>query len=518
MSYGPEVFAARRGDAPGNRADDRRYAMLRDYVKAQKPEEDVLKLRLKEERARLSGFQMKIKEKKLPVMVIFEGWDAAGKGSVLGSIIKNIDPRFFQVATMDKPRTEEEQRYPFLYRYMVEIPEAGKFRFFDTCWMKEVTDGVLHGRIDGDGYSARTKSIAVIERQLSDNGYLVMKFFFHISRKEQKKRLEDLLAEKNTEWRVNEEDLWQNRHYDECMEVFDRYLNDTDLTCAPWYIIDAKDAKWAELQILQYLNQGIDTALKNSALAVPIRQNTFRLLQMPQLKDIPLDQTISDEKYEKELKKLQGELRDLHNEIYRKKIPVVIAYEGWDAAGKGGNIKRITGALDPRGYVVHPIASPEPHEKARHFLWRFWNRLPKTGHIAIFDRTWYGRVMVERLEGFCSENDWQRAYNEINEFEKELTDWGAVVIKFWVQIDSDTQLARFTDRQNTPEKQWKITDEDWRNREKWDLYEEAINEMLQKTNTSFAPWYVLESVDKRYARIKALKIVIERLKKACGKK
>ena len=185
-------------------------------------------------------------------------------------------------------------------------------------------------------------------------------------------------------------------------------------------------------------------------------------------------------------------------------------------AGKGGNIKRIAGALDPRGYEVHPIASPEPHEKARHYLWRFWTRLPKTGHIAIFDRTWYGRVMVERLEGFCSTNDWQRAYNEINEFEKELSQWGAVIIKFWVQIDKDTQLERFTERQNTPEKQWKITDEDWRNRDKWDQYEEAVNEMLRKTSTEYAPWHILESVDKKYARIKALKIVIAELEKALG--
>ena len=185
-------------------------------------------------------------------------------------------------------------------------------------------------------------------------------------------------------------------------------------------------------------------------------------------------------------------------------------------AGKGGNIKRIAGALDPRGYEVHPIASPEPHEKARHYLWRFWTRLPKTGHIAIFDRTWYGRVMVERLEGFCSENDWMRAYNEINEFEKELHDWGAVIIKFWVQIDKDTQLERFNERQNTPEKQWKITDEDWRNRDKWDAYETAVNEMIQKTSTSYAPWHILESVDKKYARIKALKIVVEELEKVLG--
>ena len=192
---------------------------------------------------------------------------------------------------------------------------------------------------------------------------------------------------------------------------------------------------------------------------------------------------------------------------------MVICYEGWDAAGKGGNIKRITEALDPRGFEVHPIASPEPHEKARHYLWRFWTRLPKTGHIAIFDRTWYGRVMVERLEGFCSENDWQRAYNEINEFERELFDWGAVILKFWVQIDKETQLERFQARQNTPEKRWKITEEDWRNREKWDLYERAVEEMLVKTSTPSAPWIIVEGNNKYYARIKVLETVVDAIQK-----
>ena len=191
-----------------------------------------------------------------------------------------------------------------------------------------------------------------------------------------------------------------------------------------------------------------------------------------------------------------------------------MAYEGWDAAGKGGNIKRISAALDPRGYEVIPIAAPTKPELNRHYLWRFWTRLPKNGHIAIFDRTWYGRVMVERLEGFCSENDWRRAYNEINEFEKELSDWGAVIVKLFVQIDKDTQIAIFNDTQNNPEKRWKITDEDWRNREKWDQYEDAVDEMLQKTSTTYAPWHILESVDKKYARLKALRIVIEEIEKA----
>ena len=491
--------------------------LIRNFVKTQKPSEEIMKSSIAAERQKLAAFQMKIKEAKLPVMVIFEGWGAAGKGSVSREVIKDIDPRFFQVATMDAEPTPEEKRKPFLYRYLVELPEAGKFKFFDTCWMEEVTDGVLNGSLSQKDYRKKVNSIVTTERQLTDNGYLVMKFFFQISKKEQKKRLDALMKNKNTSWRVDDEDLWENKHYDKCLDVYEQYLSDTNRPRAPWYIIDAKDRKWAVLQVLQYLNQGIDTALKNHSLAVPILQNTFPLEPIPLLKDLDLDKSIEPEEYKSELKRLQSELSALHYELYRKKIPVVIAYEGMDAAGKGGNIKRITRALDPRGYIVHPIASPEPHEKARFFLWRFWNRLPKTGHIAIFDRTWYGRVMVERLEGFCSENDWQRAYNEINEFEKELTDWGAVVLKFWVQIDSDTQLARFTDRQNTPEKQWKITEEDWRNRDKWDLYENAINEMLKKTNTGYAPWHILESVDKKYARIKALKIVTAALREACDK-
>lgn len=491
--------------------------MLENWNKPQRPEDSEIEERLDAARGKLTALQMQIKEHGLPVLVLFEGWGTAGKGSVLGKVIKNIDPRFFKVATMDVP-TEEERRKPFLYRYFIKIPEKGKFVFLDSGWMDEIVKECLHDNPGEKEYKKKIESVKRFERQLTDNGYLVLKFFFQISQKEQKKRIDILKEDKNTKWRVSENDDWQNKHYDKCLHVFDRYLNDTNAPADPWYLIDAKNKKWAELQVLETMISGIETALKNSNLAVPLLQNVFPLEKIPRLSEIPLDKEIEEEEYRKELKELQEKLSRLHNKLYRQKIPVIIAYEGWDAAGKGGNIKRITGALDPRGFEVHPIASPEPHEKARHYLWRFWNRLPKTGHIAIFDRTWYGRVMVERLEGFCNENEWQRAYNEINEFEKELSDWGAVIIKFWVQIDKDTQLARFTDRQNTPEKQWKITDEDWRNREKWDLYEVAVDEMLQKTNTTYAPWHVLESNDKKYARIKALKIVIHAIEKALEKK
>lgn len=486
--------------------------MLKDWSRMEKPQTEELESRLKKARERLEKQQIIIKQKQLPVLVLLEGWGAAGKGSILGKIIKNIDPRFFKVAVMDAP-IDEDKRKPFLYRHFIQIPEAGKFVFMDSGWLTDVTKEKLKNDMSDKEYKKKIDSIKRFERQLTDNGYLVLKFFFHIDEKEQKKRLEKLLSDKNTKWRVSDYDLWQNKHYKKCLDVYEQYLCDTNQPSAPWYIVDAKDRKWAQLQILETLVQGIDTALMNSSLAVPLLQNAFPLKQIPKLSDISLDKIIADDEYEQLLEHYQSRLNELHNEIYRKKIPVIIAYEGWDAAGKGGNIKRITEALDPRGYEVHPIASPEPHEKARHYLWRFWNHLPKTGHVAIFDRTWYGRVMVERLEGFCSENDWQRAYVEINEFEKELADWGAVIIKFWVQIDKDTQLERFTERENTPEKQWKITDEDWRNREKWDLYEQAVNEMLQKTNTSYAEWHVLESNDKKYARIKALKTVIEEIEK-----
>lgn len=482
--------------------------MLKDWNKPLQPETDELNRRLENARKRLSAQQTEIKENRLPVLVLMEGWGASGKGSILGKIIRNIDPRFFKVATMDIP-TEEEKRKPFLYRFFVRIPEAGKFMFLDGGWMDEITKDTLSGKLDAKEYRKRIESVNRFERQLKDNGYLVVKLFFQISRVEQKKRFDLLLEDKNTRWRVSEFDEWQNKHYEKCLDTYESYLCDTNQAGVPWYLIDAKYKKWAELQVLELLTDSIDTALKNHASAAPLLQNRFPLKPIPKLSQIPLNKELSEEEYREQLSQCQKRLGELHNILYRKKIPVILAYEGWDAAGKGGNIKRITGALDPRGFEVQPIASPEPHEKARHYLWRFWNRLPKTGHVAIFDRTWYGRVMVERLEGFCSENDWQRAYNEINEFEKELSDWGAVIVKFWVQIDKDTQLARFTDRQNTPEKQWKITDEDWRNREKWDLYEDAVNEMLQKTNTSYAPWVILESNDKKYARIKALKVVIE---------
>ena len=478
-----------------------------------KPQKDEIKERLRVRRDEIFAKQMTIKEKKLPVLIVVEGWGTSGKGTLISNIIKDIDPRFFKVCNIEA-RTEEQKRYPFLKKYFDLIPEQGKISLLDGGWMSELTRMKLNDDLRASEYERYVKSIKIFERQLVEDGYLLIKLFINISKKDQKKRIDELLDDKNTKWRISKHDIEQNKHYDDHLDAFKSFIDETDAAYAPWYVIDGSSENWAQLQALDVISEALDTAFTNSNINFPVLQNSFPLAKMQKLSDIDLyNKTISEKDYDKKLDMLQERLSELHYELYRKKIPVVIAYEGWDAAGKGGNIKRITAALDPRGYEVHPIASPEPHEKARHFLWRFWTRLPKDGHIAIFDRTWYGRVMVERIEGFCSENDWKRAYNEINEFEKELVDWGAVVIKFWVQIDKETQLTRFTDRQNTPEKQWKITDEDWRNREKWDQYETAIDEMIKKTSTEYAPWHVLESVDKKYARIKALEIVIDSIER-----
>lgn len=486
-----------------------------ETIQYQMPVEEVRAL-IKEKRSELVKQQQLIKERKLPVLVLLEGWGAAGKGTLIGNLIKDMDPRFFRAVTF-KARNEEEQRKPFLWRYMETIPETGKFIFLDSGWMEETVDDVIAGRLDDTGLEARLEQIRIFERQLKDNGYLVVKLFLHIPQKEQKRRLDKLLKKKDTEWRVEKKDILQVKKRKKYEKLYDKVLEATNTGYVPWNIVNGVEEKQALLQVLNLLTNQIYQAVENAPVQPEILHKDYPLLKMPRLSQVPLDQDMSKEEYETRLKELQKRLGKLHNKIYRKRIPVIIAYEGWDAAGKGGNIKRLTGALDPRGFEVHPIASPEPHEKARHYLWRFYHRLPKTGHVAIFDRTWYGRVMVERLEGFCSKNDWKRAYNEINEFEKELSDWGAVVIKFWIHIDKDTQLARFNERQNTPEKQWKITEEDWRNREKWDEYEVAIDEMIEKTSTENAPWYIIQSNNKYYARIQAIQIVIDEIEKRLGR-
>ena len=359
------------------------------------------------------------------------------------------------------------------------------------------------------------EDIIAFERQLVDSGMVLIKLFLSITAKEQRKRFEKLDASKETAWLVTDNDWKRNAQYKKYKKINEDMIARTDTKDAPWVIIDANEKDAAALAIMKVVIERLEQALEAKAKGkepgvyeAPIPPDKYK---KGILSTVDLTKSLEREEYKEKLDLLQKKVEKLHSELYRQRIPVVLCFEGWDAAGKGGSIKRLTSHLDPRGYKVCPTPAPNSVEKAHHYLWRFWNNVPKDGHIAIYDRTWYGRVMVERIEGFCTEDDWRRAYDEINAFEAHLIHAGAVVLKFWVDIDKDEQERRFNDRMQNPAKQWKITDEDWRNREKWDKYEEAVNEMIDRTSTEAAPWVIVEGNSKYYARVKVLKTVVKAL-------
>ncbi|MDR0947878.1 MAG: polyphosphate:AMP phosphotransferase [Ruminococcus sp.] len=462
-----------------------------------------------------SRLQQEIAEKKLPVIILLEGWGASGKGAVAGEMIKMLDPRFFRVYTTAAP-SDTEKRFPMMKRHWEKIPEKGKITILDRSWYQDLAIAKMESGISDAEYKRRITAVNTFERQLNDDGYLIIKFFLHISKDEQKKRFGKLREDDATRWRVTETDKKRNKNYSEYFKQFDNMLEKTNTPYAQWRIIDTSDRKFTRFQVYNTLVSQITNALNIEHRSFAPEADNFTDFK---LSSVDLSgKTLTRDKYESKLKSLQKDLARIHSKLYNSKIPVVILFEGWDAAGKGGAIKRLAATLDPRGYEAVPIAAPELHEFNRHYLWRFWGHLPKTGHITIFDRTWYGRVMVEPIEGITPRERAEQAYNEINEFERELTDSGVVIIKFWLQIDKDEQLRRFKERENDPFKKWKITSEDWRNREKWDEYEPLIERMIGLTSTAAAPWNVIEANDKLFARIKVLKTVEDRLDEAISQK
>mgnify|MGYP002514702131 CR=1 FL=1 len=475
-------------------------------------DKDALKAENSAYKDKLAVLGQKIKEAKLPVIIAFEGWGASGKGYVIGKTIGCLDPRSYLVHST-VGATVEEKRLPLMSRFWKIIPEKGKLCIFDRSWYQEIVPAAIEQDLSEEELVCRLDKANLFERQLADDGYLIIKFFLHISQEEQKHRFKKLLENEDTSWRVTDIDLKRNRKYDKYFVQYDKMLEYTNTVWAPWTVVDAENKTETVNTVFKTIASAIEARLEgrkaefgegNKRIA---KKEGFTIAAKPPLDMISLDKALSEEVYREELKKQQKRLAKLHSRLYMHKIPVVMAFEGWDAAGKGGTIRRIASALDPRGFEAVPISAPQPYELNRHYLWRFWQELPKSGHITIFDRTWYGRVLVERVEGLTPEKRWREAYQEINEFENQLYDEGVLVLKFWLQIDRDEQLKRFNDRMNTPEKRWKITDEDWRNREKWDAYTEAVNEMLQKTSTDFAPWHVIENNDKRFGRIRTLNVI-----------
>jgi len=489
---------------------------------------------------KLAEIQRSCKQLGIPVMIIFEGWGAAGKGTLINQLIRPLDPRGFQVFTIQKPNEEEYMR-PFLWRFFTKIPAKGRIHVFDRSWYQRIIDEGMNTNMDQEARKAAYEEIHYFEEQLTADGMVIIKFFLHISQDEQAKRFKKLEKNKETAWRVTAQDWKRNKEYNRYQQIMDEMIIHTDREEAPWNVIEATDREFAAAKILSCVTERLDEAVKKTkgerayqeekkrlakeqiSKASETEENKIKEKERAEelsgqfrtgvLAGVDLSKTLTKEEYKKKLKKLQGRLRELHSDMYLKRVPVVLAFEGWDAGGKGGAIKRITENIDPRGYEVVPTASPNDIEKAHHYLWRFWNKMPKAGHMAIFDRTWYGRVMVERIEGFCTEEEWQRAYSEINHMEAHLASSGAIVIKFWMHIDKDEQERRFRERQEIPEKQWKITEEDWRNRAKWDEYEKAVDEMLIRTSTEYAPWVIVEANSKYYARIKVLETIVNALEK-----
>lgn len=503
-----------------------------DLTKTMSKEE--FKEKMPELERRIGILQRQCKELNIPVMIVFEGFGASGKGLQIGRLIQSLDPRGFHVHAI-KNETEEEKMHPFMWRFWTKTPSRGRIAIYDGSWYRKVLIDRFEKRTKPEELPKAYQSICSFERQLASDGNVIVKLFLNISKKEQKRRFQKLLENKETAWRVTKWDLKRNQKYEKYQSYIEDMFQQTDTDYAPWNIIEATDKRFAAVKI--YLTviramaeqvervqreraareseKALQSERKDTETTDIVREadEAVKDLQESVLAKADLSLSYTKEEYKKKLKKLQDKMELLHGELYRRRIPVVLGFEGWDAGGKGGAIKRLTEKMDPRGFVVNPTASPNDIEKAHHYLWRFWRAMPKDGHIAIFDRTWYGRVMVERIEGFCTKQEWQRAYKEMNDMEKDLAAAGAIVIKFWMQIDKDEQERRFKERQNNPEKQWKITDEDWRNREKWDQYEDAVNEMLIRTSTEYAPWVVVEGNDKYYARIKVLETVVDAIER-----
>lgn len=461
----------------------------------------------------LGKLQRELKDLKIPVMIAFEGYGASGKGYQISKLLEALDPRGFVVYPVKK-ETKDEEMHPFLWRFWTKMPQKGRIAIYDSSWYRRVLIDYFDGDVKESQLAEAFHSITVFEKELTDDGMHLIKIFLDIDQKEQKKRFTKLLASKNSAWRVTKDDLKRNEHFEKYQAMNEKILAKTSSVNAPWYKIDAKKKKEATQEIYRVIIAELTKAiyLKKEKQTEEANQEVTGTKEASfienRLGQVDLDKSYTKKEYKEKLKFLEKRIEDLHGELYRKRIPLVIGFEGWDAGGKGGAIKRLTKKMDPRGYQVHPTASPNEVERQYHYLWRFWRDVPKFGHVSIFDRTWYGRVLVERIEGFATENEWKRAYGEICEMEKDWVNQGYIVLKFWLQIDKEEQRRRFEARLNNPLKQWKITEEDWRNREKWEQYERAVNEMIVKTSLPDAPWIIVEGNDKYYARIKVLETVI----------
>lgn len=465
---------------------------------------------------RLSYLQRRLMDLKIPVVIVLEGAYAAGKGRVANELLLGLDARYTKFHATREP-SEEELKYPFLDQYFKTVPSNNNFIIYYRSWYS-LLSYYRTRKINQDRYRSRDMLVDEIkgfEKSLADNGYVLIKFKIRIDPDKQAEHIKKMMESPLTTWKAQEYDRDNNELY---VREMDTLMNETDTPYAPWYVIEYTNKKDTTSRVMKHvikiLEKKLEEALNKPETTPMERDGNFTGNLEGPISSLDLTKTIDEHEYEKRLKDLQNKMREIQYALYQERIPLVLVFEGQDAAGKGGGIHRILTKLDPTNYTVNTTAAPNDVEKSHHYLWRFAKEMPRAGHIALWDRSWYGRVMVERVEGFATNEEWSRAYEEINNFEKSMTDYNAIVIKFFVVIDKDTQLERFRARAENPAKSWKITDEDWRNRDKWDKYTEAVNDMIEKTDTKDAPWVIVEGNSKQYARIKILETII----RTCDKK
>lgn len=476
--------------------------MLKEFD-FKKKNETYLKVKRKELGEKLFYLQRICEKENVPVIIMVDGWESSGRGRVINDIVRELNTKLYDVYVLDGKNFDD---YLFTRKFWEALPAKGEFSVFDrSMYHLMLNELTCKNKIE----KRRIKEVENLEKILHNDHTILLKFFLHIDKKRQKKNIKKLKKDKYRDFLVSDYDIEQNENYDAYLDHFDDIIEKTNFSFAPWNIINADNKKDASKQVLGICLEYIRTRLaeikelrlrESKFVAGDIEKNYF-------IEDLDLNKSISEKDYDVQIDELQKLARDMAYELYTENIPTVIAFEGIDAAGKGGAIQRLVRHMDPRGYRINPISSPTDAEKDHHYLWRFENNFPPKGKMAIFDRSWYGRVLVERVEGFANEYEWSRAYEEINRMEEELVENGYLLIKFLLVISKDEQKSRFDARQE--EKPYKITDEDWRNREKWKSYLTSMNDMIKMTSTEQAPWYVISSEDKKFARIEVLKTFID---------
>jgi polyphosphate kinase 2 (PPK2 family) len=503
------------------------------------------KARVPQLRTELLEMQRRLTGARFPVIVVFAGVDAAGKGETVNLLNAWMDPRWIVTHAYGRSSDEERER-PEYWRYWRDLPPHGRIGLFLSSWYSPPVLDRVYRRIRAAEFDEHLDRILGFERTLTDAGVLILKFWMHLSKSAQKTRLRALASEPLTRWRVT--DLqWQHwRMYGRFIAAAERTLQRTSTALAPWTIVEGVDEAYRSVTVAAIIRdvvnsaldqagpskhsgesgkgrrhadgrrayELIDSAARREARRVAARSAAASDPRHTLLSSLDMSQAVSKKRFATELERQQGRLNLLQRRAEERGMSTILVFEGWDAAGKGGAIRRVTAALDARSYEVIPVAAPTDEERAHHYLWRFWRRLSRAGRVTIFDRSWYGRVLVERVEGFATEQEWRRAYSEINAFEEQLVEHGIVLVKYWIHITREEQMRRFRERAKAPYKTWKLTDEDWRNRRKWADYERAVNEMVERTSTRLAPWTLVEGNDKYFARLKVLKTAIRSIRRA----